>query len=185
MNADDRAGFLKGLCHVAAIFDTEMPEARIEGYFAALKDLPLWLVEDAFDRAVQNCRFFPRPAELRAMVTEKPDAGALIASLQLAMRKYGTTPGFNPAPHLPPLLNMLIERLGGWYTVMGMPFESLMRHVEKLAPPLVEAASARGMSLQLLDAPPAQPPRMLEQAVESDPTPEGRALLKRLFPEKS
>lgn len=177
------------LLDLAALFDTEVSDSRLGMYFAALRDLSFDEVQVAIHRAIQHSRFFPKPAELRAYVTEsKPDSGALLAALQAAMRKYGTTPGLNPAPHLPPLLNLLVERLGGWYVVMGSAWEDLSRHVEKLAPPLVEAAVVRGMTLALSNDGPSQTMRRLPEPGYDNATPQeleaGKTLVRRAFAEK-
>lgn len=67
----DRFGSAMQVC--AATLQHQVSVAEITGYSKALRDLPIELIEAAFERAAEECKFFPKPVELRALVLGSTD----------------------------------------------------------------------------------------------------------------
>lgn len=53
---------------LAEALDAPLSVVRIEGYFAALRDMDIDSVASAIGSAMRNSTFFPKPAELRAFI---------------------------------------------------------------------------------------------------------------------
>lgn len=64
------AEFVKRLLVLAEVMGESLSELRIAGYWAALSDLASEDTGHAMDRALKECRFFPRPAEIRDMARD-------------------------------------------------------------------------------------------------------------------
>jgi len=104
--------------------DSQRPKWRISqasweafetqrAYFMAMQDLGIERCERAFVVAMQKCKWFPKPVELREFVKlpgEDPEYRAGQAS-QLAL-KHGIT-GRAAVDFQDPLINAVIRRLGG------------------------------------------------------------------------
>jgi hypothetical protein len=56
------------LAALSEVFGEPMTEARIEGYLAALADVPVEHLRLGMQQAMKACTFFPKPAELRRAV---------------------------------------------------------------------------------------------------------------------
>jgi hypothetical protein len=80
----DRATVARMIAALAEVFGEALTEVRLEGYLAALADVPTDALRAGLQRAMKTARFFPRPAELRSAV----DA-ALAAQRNLAGRVVG------------------------------------------------------------------------------------------------
>jgi hypothetical protein len=61
----DAHGFATRLTLLAELLAEPMSPTRLAGYRAALDDLPVEDVYGALGQAAKECRFFPRPVELR------------------------------------------------------------------------------------------------------------------------
>jgi hypothetical protein len=46
-------------------------EDQAQAWYAALYDIPEDLIRSAFERVARNCRFWPRPAEVRAQIAQE------------------------------------------------------------------------------------------------------------------
>lgn len=80
----DRATVARMIAALAEVFGEALTEVRLEGYLAALADVPTEALRAGLQRALKGARFFPKPAEIRAAV----DA-ALTAERNLAGRVVG------------------------------------------------------------------------------------------------
>jgi hypothetical protein len=69
----DRATVARMLAALAEVFGQELTETRVEGYLAALADVPTAHLRLGMQQAMRACTFFPKPAELRRAV----DSGLL------------------------------------------------------------------------------------------------------------
>jgi hypothetical protein len=56
------------LAAFSEVFGEPMTETRIEGYLAALADVPVEHLRLGMQQAMRACTFFPKPAELRRAV---------------------------------------------------------------------------------------------------------------------
>jgi hypothetical protein len=73
----DRPAVIRMLVALAEMFAHEMTDTLIEGYLAALADVPTEHLRLGMQQAMRACAFFPKPAELRRAVDT-----ALIAAEQ-------------------------------------------------------------------------------------------------------
>jgi hypothetical protein len=64
----DRATVARMLAAFSEVFGEPMTETRIEGYLAALADVPTEHLRLGMQQAMRACQFFPKPAELRLAV---------------------------------------------------------------------------------------------------------------------
>lgn len=64
----DRATVARMLAAFSEVFGEPMTETRIEGYLAALADVPTEHLRLGMQQAMRACTFFPKPAELRRAV---------------------------------------------------------------------------------------------------------------------
>jgi hypothetical protein len=83
MTRTDAQAFSVLLSGLAEVFDAPLSEARTELYFRALEDLSLTALQDAAGRAMRECRFFPKPVELRELAGVDDDERAEFAWLAL------------------------------------------------------------------------------------------------------
>ena len=65
MNIEDNGEFGRRLMALGEVFDVKISPQRAALYFEALRDLPFQAVAAALNAAVQGCKFFPKPVELR------------------------------------------------------------------------------------------------------------------------
>lgn len=79
MTDAERPYLAKILAVFSSVFNEPVDELKAEGYFAALKDLPLDAVRDAAHAAIKTEKFFPRPARLRELVTGSSEELADVA----------------------------------------------------------------------------------------------------------
>ncbi len=68
MTDADAAAFGESIHALAETFREPMTALRMEGYFDALKDLSIEHVSAAVRLALRQCKFFPKPVELRELV---------------------------------------------------------------------------------------------------------------------
>jgi hypothetical protein len=157
MTDADREGFARVLALLSEAFSEEVSTTRAEAYFVALRDLELAQLQSMIERALRECKFFPRPVELRELIGDgTPDAGAMYAALIQAKRKAGWEHG---VPSGGELLRLAIDRVGGWRTCWMVSDEELWRRVRDVTPGVVAAARARGIPLALeTGKQPALPP---------------------------
>jgi hypothetical protein len=64
----DRQNVARMLAAFSEVFGEPMTETRIEGYLAALADVPTEHLRLGMQQAMRACAFFPKPAELRRAV---------------------------------------------------------------------------------------------------------------------
>ena len=77
MTVDDFLEFGQALSQTAATFGAQTTPDLIDGYFEALKSFPLADAKRALREAVDKCKFFPRPSELRAFASGLPQSRVL------------------------------------------------------------------------------------------------------------
>lgn len=99
MTDADRPQLAKMLVVLGATFNEPLDDFKIEGYFAALKDLPYEAVRNAGFAAMQRSRFFPRPAEIREFALGTAEDAAELAWNAL-LREIRQT-GYTGKPTLP------------------------------------------------------------------------------------
>lgn len=92
VNIDDSGEFGQRIVALAEVFDVKLSPQRAALYFEALRDLPFPAVVQALTLAVQSCKFFPRPAELRTFVLG--DAEDVTEAAWIAFRRAMPAAGY-------------------------------------------------------------------------------------------
>lgn len=114
MTEQDRPAFARVLFAMGETFNEPMSDLRAEAYFDALADLPIESVLEVGRRAIRECRFFPRPAELREMVHGSVEDRAEIA--WMAVLREVRRVGFYGEPQWTDAATerAAMELYGGW-----------------------------------------------------------------------
>jgi hypothetical protein len=91
VNNQDSLRFAKVMTALYVTFDKSPSETVTDVYFTALAEFDIEQVERAASIAIKSCKFFPKPVELRELLTESPDDQAQRAwvLLQEAYKKAG------------------------------------------------------------------------------------------------
>lgn len=111
---------------IAALFELhgkEISPVLLGLYWEALRDLTPAQFREATGRALRECKFLPKPAELRELAGNGSAARALIAwdAVRAALRKYSYTTSVDFGP----LVNAVIRSMGGWYALDDMATSEL------------------------------------------------------------
>lgn len=83
INPTDLLRFSQVVTVLEAAFDKELSQPAKDAYWIALEDLSIDEVEIAGQYALRQCRFFPKPAELRELVQGTSDDAAMKAWTEL------------------------------------------------------------------------------------------------------
>lgn len=113
MNDGHAQEFASALGGLAETFGEPLSAGRIDGYFLALKDLPMEAVLASIARAMRSSRFFPKPAELREFIEGTGDDLAALAWTRVirAIERIGT---YQSVDFGDPVLHATVDGLGGW-----------------------------------------------------------------------
>lgn len=114
MTNRDRGRFAELIGALAETFDESLSVLRLEIYFEALGDLELGTVERAVIEAARTLKFFPKPAELRALIEGSPEDRAELAWMEVLQQVrfvgyYGTPTFTDPA-----ITRAIRDLFGGW-----------------------------------------------------------------------
>ena len=113
MILEDRVRFAEGLFMLGETFNEPISDVKVEAYFQALLNYDIEEVLMAVQGALRNCKFFPRPVELRELIDGSvEDAaeqawGALLAEVRRV--GYVGTPRLDART-----LQAVHELWGGW-----------------------------------------------------------------------
>lgn len=116
MTDAERPYLAKILAVFSSVFNEPVDELKAEGYFAALRDLPLDVVREAAHAAIKTEKFCPRPARLRELVTGSSEelADTAWAKLLQQIRREGYT----GTPQLSDVTWEVVRELwGSWVTL--------------------------------------------------------------------
>jgi len=83
MTVDDRPRLARILAVLGETFNEPVSDIRAEGYLMGLNDLSIEQVEQGARRALKESKFFPRPAEIRALAIGTADDAAEMAWLEI------------------------------------------------------------------------------------------------------
>jgi hypothetical protein len=121
---------LRGLCEV---YDKELTPFFSSAYFAALEDLDI----DEIGKAAigymrmpeKDCRFMPKPGDLRAMVEGRNDDAATLAWAKIckAMRQQGS---YQSVAFDDPIIHRVLTDMGGW-AWFGASLEKELPFIER------------------------------------------------------
>ena len=114
MTNQDAGTFAEAMHVLGQVFNEPITTIRTEGYFDALRDFTISQVNAAVRVAMRTCRFFPKPVELRELMTGSAAERADVAwgELLRELRRVGYlgTPTFTDASLLPTIHTVF----GGW-----------------------------------------------------------------------
>lgn len=120
MTNQDRKAFAALMIALSETFNEPVSDIRIEAYFDALSDLECAEVLAAGHWAIAECRFFPRPVELREIArgSENDQAETAWDEMRRLVRSVGymgidgrgTPPEFSSEP----MRRAALELYGGW-----------------------------------------------------------------------
>lgn len=110
----DRGPFAEAMYALAETFNETISAVRTEAYFNALDDFSMAQINGAVLMALRTCTFFPKPVELRTLITGKSEdnADAAWAELIREVRRVGYigTPEFSDGR----TLRAICETWGTW-----------------------------------------------------------------------
>lgn len=110
----DRGAFGEAMLVLSETFNEPVSDVRVEAYFDALKDFSIMQVNLAVRRAVRDCRFFPKPVELRELIegqaSDNADAAWSEVMQQIRRVGYMGAPTFSDER----ILRTVNELWGGW-----------------------------------------------------------------------
>lgn len=114
MNKQDVAKLRSCIAAMFKVFGHEATDASFDGYMMGLVDLPVATTEAAVIRAIRECKFMPKPAELRTL------AGVSLTGNQRAVAAWNDVQraiALGPYKHIDfsdKLCNAVVRNLGGW-----------------------------------------------------------------------
>lgn len=116
MTDKEKIKFLSLLAALMEVHGIKEPtESMIDSYWKALRDLPLPAFTGACERALRECRWFPKPAELRDFAglgeaRRKLNAALAWEIVYAALTKYD----YVRSVDFGPLTNAVVRNMGGW-----------------------------------------------------------------------
>lgn len=113
MTPDDARVFASAMAVLAEVLNEPMSTVRIKAYFEDLSDYELPAVCAALAEARRTCKWFPKPAEVRALLEGRAEDGAEVAwaAIQREIRRVG----YLGVPALDDrALRAVNELWGGW-----------------------------------------------------------------------
>ncbi len=119
-------------------FGSELDDSIVNIYWESLKTLKTEQLLAASQRAIAECQWMPKIAELRKLagISTERDAAAAWTTLLTAMRRVGSydSPEFDD-----PVIPIVAKELGGWVMLCRTPLEDLLYRVK---PQFLRAYSA-------------------------------------------
>lgn len=121
MTENDEINFQQILKATAASLGAEFTETMAIGYWMGLNDLSFEDFNRACMRAIRECKFFPKPVELRKMAGMiSPETRAVTAWGAVAKAASGIGP-YVSVDFDDPLINATIRNMGGWIDLCNKP----------------------------------------------------------------
>lgn len=130
MSEEKKALVITGL---AELFNRQLTEGALRLYLSAIQDVPAHLIERAAAIAATTCKFFPVPAELRALCgaqAETSEESSLIAwdTFSRAANDIGS---YRTVTFTDKTINAVVRSLGGWPELLARSPEEFDKWVRK------------------------------------------------------
>jgi hypothetical protein len=138
MTDAERSRFAQLLALLGEVFNEPVTAARVTGYCLALDDLPFADVQRGVDAALKECRFFPKPAEIRTL-----GSAALVDAAWVNRMLSEAISGKDVGP----FVGMFVDRLGGIHAVEDRLPNDRLPLVRGMYPGIVAACRARGIPI--------------------------------------
>lgn len=114
----DKAGFAVAIGALFASFGQDATQATLQGYWLGLSDLTIEQVETAVAKSIRECKFVPRPVELRELIgAHQSDDDTAIAAWSDILRAVRLGP-YKHIDFQDKLCNAVVRNLGGWVTFL-------------------------------------------------------------------
>lgn len=146
MEARDRAQFAMALQALAATFRVEPTEPLLEGYWRALRDLPMDAVERAVDTAIRQCQHMPRGVELRQLSGEMSNGVRAVHAWSVLQKAIGQHGAYRSVDFDDPVLNATVRNLGGWQKLCATSTEEFEKWTRKDFERIYSALCASGIT---------------------------------------
>lgn len=120
MNKSDLPAFQRLITVLAMTFGVASDEALYAGYKLGLEDLSIADIERAVGLSLKQCRFMPKPAELRELIAPNLEAAAIVAwsVADQAVRHHGP---YRSVDFEDQVINAVIRDFGGWVKYCEIP----------------------------------------------------------------
>lgn len=128
MNQQRFGVLFQALC---ATFNVEPSEAMAEGYWLGCSDLEQTDFQRGVSRAIRECTFMPKPAELRRLSGEQTeDERAVLAwsTVKDAIQAHGA---YRSIEFTDPAINAALRAMGGWPRLCGLEGDAFHTWAEK------------------------------------------------------
>ena len=120
----NREKFAESMAGLSLIFDKEINKALVQIYWNVLREFSDDDVYDAIQRAVRECRFFPKPAELIDFITGSREIRAALAWADV--RRAIVEHGSHRSVRFKDLaIHSVLEAMGGWGEMCRLPEREL------------------------------------------------------------
>lgn len=121
---NNKIEFNKYITILCEVFDRELSKGAIQAYWISLEQYSDADCIKAFNRAVTECKFFPKPAELIEFINPKrdSDAQAQLAWIEVdkAVKAHGP---YASVQFSDPAIMSTIDAMGGWINIQDCTME--------------------------------------------------------------
>lgn len=123
MNNTDKVKFLELFTGMCEMFDKKYSEVLVSMYFKSLKKFDIETVEMAISKAVDGCKFFPKPVELIELMTggQKEIEYSAENQLTIVMETLRRIGDYSGHTFKDPVTDHLMKRrwpYHGWYSTV-------------------------------------------------------------------
>jgi hypothetical protein len=141
---EDKRKFTQTMVAMGELHDKELSPVLVNMYWTALKEFADDDVSKAFDVAMMNLKWFPKPSELREIITGNSSEQAHSAwSGVIKAIECGAGHRLIESAKLAPEIEALVIEMGGWRRLAGMSYRDL-DFLKKDFVELYRAKSSRG-----------------------------------------
>lgn len=128
---EDREQFSLLIEALASAFSIDASAGLVLGYWMGLKDMALADIEGAIDRALRECKFMPKPVELRALAGEMSNEQRAVLAWDAFKKAISQHGAYRSVDFDDPLINATARNLGGWTALCAKPNEEFDKWTRK------------------------------------------------------
>ncbi len=141
---DDKGKFTQTMVAMGELYDKELSPVLVNLYWTALKEFSDDDVSHAFEVAMMTLKWFPKPSELREIITGNASEQAHCAWADVIKGlERGAGHRLIESNKLAPEIETLVSELGGWRLLAGMTYRDL-EFLKKDFVELYQAKASRG-----------------------------------------
>ena len=109
----DKEAFKRYMLGLGEVFNREISQILMDIYWKTLESFSDDKCERAFNQAISNSKFFPKPAELLEIIRGTQEDRAMLAWLSVEKAIRGIGP-YSSVQFEDPVIHSVIESLDGW-----------------------------------------------------------------------